>query len=47
MLDGYTGTSYGLGLKFIDDLEWLETLYSQAVAFHTKYTHTYSKDMTS
>ena len=38
---GYTGTSYGLGLKFVDELEYLETLYRQAVGFHTKYTHTF------
>jgi len=40
-LTGYTGTSYGLGLKYTDDLEELETLYRQAVGFHAKDTHTF------
>lgn len=40
-LTGFTGTSYGLGLKFPDDLEELETLYRQAVGFHVKNTHTF------
>ena len=31
----------GFGLKFEDILENLEKEYRQAVAFHTKYTHTY------
>lgn len=38
---GFTGTSYGLGVKFTDDLEELETLYRQAVGFHLKDTHTF------
>lgn len=38
---GYTGTSYGLGIKYPDDLEELETLYRQSVGFHTKSTHTF------
>ncbi|NJO61947.1 MAG: hypothetical protein HC836_28010 [Richelia sp. RM2_1_2] len=38
---GYTGTSFGLGLKFTDDFEMLETTNRQAVAFHTKYTNTF------
>jgi hypothetical protein len=40
-ITGYTGTSYGLGIKFPDNLENLETLYRQAVGFHTKHTHTF------
>lgn len=40
-LTGFTGTSYGLGLKFSDNLEQLETVYRQAVAFHVKDTHTF------
>lgn len=42
---GYTattsGTTYGLGLKFPDSLENLETLDRQAVAFHVKDTTTF------
>jgi len=38
---GFTGTTYGLGLKFVDDLENLETIYRQAVGFHLKNTHTF------
>lgn len=38
---GFTGTSYGLGVKFPDYLEQLETIYRQAVAFHVKDTHTF------
>lgn len=36
-----TGTTYGLGLKFTDDYEDINTEYRQAVAFHTKYTNTF------
>ncbi len=36
---GFTGTTFGLGVKFIDELEGLETISRQAVAFHTKYTN--------
>jgi len=36
-------THKGFGLKFVDELEELETKYRQAVAFHTKYTHTFFK----
>jgi hypothetical protein len=38
---GFTGTTYGLGLKFPDDLEALETIYRQVVGFHVKHTHTF------
>ncbi len=38
---GFTGASFGLGLKFSDDLEALETLYRQVVGFHVKDTHTF------
>ncbi|MFW6243452.1 MAG: hypothetical protein ACOC2W_04765 [bacterium] len=31
----------GFGLKFADEFEQLETTYRQAIAFHTKYTHTF------
>ncbi|MFW6242754.1 MAG: hypothetical protein ACOC2W_01190 [bacterium] len=34
-------TSNGLGVKFDDLYESLETEFRQAVAFHTKYTHTF------
>jgi len=37
----YTGDSYGLGLKFTDDYEALETVFRQAVAFHGKKTNTF------
>mgnify|MGYP000939225431 CR=1 FL=1 len=37
----FTGNSFGLGVKFIDELENLETELKQAVAFHTKYTNTW------
>jgi hypothetical protein len=40
-ITGYTGTSYGLGVKFTDLYEQLETIYRQAVAFHTQHTHTF------
>jgi len=40
-LTGYTGTTYGLGIKFPDELEELETIYRQSVGFHTKNTHTF------
>ena len=38
---GFTATTYGLGLKFPDNLEALETLNRQAVAFHAKNTTTF------
>jgi len=37
----YTENSFGLGIKFINELENLETDLKQAVAFHTKYTNTW------
>jgi hypothetical protein len=37
----YSGDSYGLGLKFIDNLEEINTLNTQAVAFHAKNTNTW------
>jgi hypothetical protein len=41
-VSGYTGnTSTGIGIKFIDELENLETINRQAVAFHTNHTHTF------
>ena len=40
-LTGYTGSSYGLGLKFPDELENLEKIYRQSVGFHAKNTHTF------
>lgn len=40
-LSGFTGTTYGLGIKFPDDLEELETSFRQAVAFHAKTTHVF------
>jgi hypothetical protein len=38
---GYTGNSYGLGIKFPDYLENLETEFREAVAFHAKHTNTF------
>lgn len=38
---GFTGTTYGLGLKFINSLEETLTTYRQAVAFYGKHTHTF------
>lgn len=44
---GYTGTSaysgntFGLGIKFPDDIEALKTKNRQAVAFHTEHTNTF------
>ncbi len=40
-LTGYTGTSYGLGIKFTDFFEELKTTYRQAVSFYAKDTHTF------
>jgi len=37
----YSGDSYGMLLKFPDNLEILETEFRQAVAFHTKHTNTF------
>ena len=37
----YTGTSFGLGIKFADIYEELETEFRQAVAFHAKHTNTW------
>lgn len=37
----YTGSSYGLGIKFLDIYEKLQTISRQAVAFHAKNTNTY------
>jgi hypothetical protein len=37
----FTGSSYGLGLKFPDNLEIQETPYREAVAFHAKNTNTW------
>lgn len=38
---GYTGTSFGLGVKFPDEYEDLITEFTQAVAFHAKNTNTW------
>jgi len=38
---GYTGSSYGLGVKFPDYLENMETEFREAVAFHAKHTNTF------
>lgn len=37
----YTGASFGLGIKFAEIYEELETEFRQAVAFHAKHTHTF------
>jgi len=37
----YTGNSFGLGIKFPDVIEDLETEYRQAIAFHAKHTNTF------
>ena len=38
---GYTGDSYGLGIKFPDEFEELTTEFTQAIAFHAKNTNTW------
>jgi archaellin len=38
---GFTGTTFGLGIKFTDDLESGTTLQRQAVAFHVKDSPTF------
>lgn len=38
---GYTGSSFGLGVKFPDEFEALITEFTQAVAFHGKNTNTW------
>jgi len=38
---GFTGTSFGLGIKFIDEIESGSTLHRQAVAFHVKDSPTF------
>ena len=40
-LTGTTGTSFGLGIKFPDNLEVVSTKNRQAVAFHAKNTNTF------
>lgn len=37
----FTGTSFGLGVKFPDELEELPTTFTQSVAFHAKNTNTW------
>jgi hypothetical protein len=37
----FTGNSFGLGIKFPEFIEDLETEYRQAVAFHAKHTNTF------
>jgi len=37
----YSGDSYGLGIKFVDELENLNPFNRQAVAFHAKNTNTF------
>jgi hypothetical protein len=37
----YSGDSYGIGVKFPESFESLQTEYREAVAFHTKYTNTW------
>jgi len=37
----YTGSSFGLGIKFPDEYEELITEFTQAVAFHAKNTNTW------
>jgi len=37
----YTGETYGLGIKFSDDLENLIVEFREAVAFHAKHTNTW------
>ena len=37
----YTGASFGLGIKFAEIYEEIETEYRQAVAFHAKNTNTW------
>jgi len=40
-ITGYTGSSFGLGVKFPDEYEELMTEFTQAVAFHAKNTNTW------
>lgn len=37
----YSGSSYGLGIKFPDEIEMLETEFRKAVAFHARKTNTW------
>jgi len=37
----FTGASFGLGIKFADFYEEIETEFRQAVAFHAKHTNTW------
>lgn len=37
----YTGNSFGIGIKFTDFYEAIETEFRKAVAFHGKNTHTF------
>ena len=40
-MSAYSGDSFGLGIKFPDVYEELETEFRQAVAFHAKHTNTF------
>ena len=37
----YSGDSFGLGIKFPDNMEAIQTSYREAVAFHAKHTNTF------
>lgn len=37
----FSGNTYGLGIKYSDDIENNTTVKGQSVAFHTKYTNTF------
>jgi len=37
----YTGSTFGLGIKFLDIYEQLDPEFRQAVAFHAKHTNTF------
>ena len=38
---GFTSVNFGIGIRFLDDIESLPTQYRRAVAFHTNKTHTF------
>jgi hypothetical protein len=37
----YTGNSYGIGIKFSEDIEAIEIPYRETVCFHAKHTNTF------
>lgn len=41
IFSGTSGQTYGFGIKYIDEIEDMETVERQSVGFHTKYTNTF------